>query len=485
LNFVTRTLPPYLYNSPAARLRHVFTFHLRDTLLVCFSSTDGVTSLHVIFDLLQRALCKCPTFQSPHLLGRLARVLSMAATNLNMEATSTEMGGQSMAELVVTLGRHIAQEMCTRITMPLAIMVTSLTSVGVRTILTPRVMIHPLIHGRAATSWQRGCLSHLSLGNTTMCEFLEIHLQRSPSFLFTSITLRPDSGFDMSERFTEPRGRMQPPREDYVYPHGSDPYRSAPPYIPRRESVHPGPGPINPYRPSYIDEGRWNNPYSLDDTSDSWAHQRSPSSTSRPPRGRLDYRDVSYEKSLSASPRSSRFSSPRHSRATASRRAYSPSSSSIRSSRERSKSPPRSREHSQSSVRPSADSRSCTAEPPVQPQVHRSHPVGQFRGRRRGGQRSGMRPPLEGFRGSAAPPFAPPLMYSNEVRPDDRPTTHPSLPLRPSPSYHEPGGRNHFSERGFSGPAQSRYSDSQASKGEIRSDPGFLMGADKWCREFV
>ncbi|KAH9962893.1 hypothetical protein BC827DRAFT_178946 [Russula dissimulans] len=288
----------------------------------------------------------------------------------------------------------------------------------------------------------------------------------------------PDSGFDVSERFGEPRGRMQPPREDYVYPpHGNNSYRAGPPYIPRRDSVHPGP--INPYRPSYIDEGRWNTPYSLDDTSESWAHQRSPSNTSRPPRGRLDYRDVSYEKSLSGSPRSSRFSSPRHSRATASRRAYSPSSSSIRSSRERSKSPPRSREHSQSSVRPSADSRSCTAEPPVQPQVHRSHPVGQFRGRRRGAQRSGMRPPPpDGFRGYAAPPFAPPPVYSNEARPDDRSTTHP-LPLRPSPTYHEPGGRNHFSERGFSGPTQSRYNDPQASKGS-----SFNVNADQQGYQF-
>src|ERR1700755_3642888 len=133
---------------------------------------------------------------------------------------------------------------------------------------------------------------------------------------------------------------MPPPREDYMYPYGNDSYRSGPSYNSRRDSAHPRQS--NNYRPVYPDEGRWNSSYSLDDTSNPWARQRSPSSTSRPPRGRLDYRDVSYEKSLSGSPRSSRFSSPRQSRAAASRRAHSPSSSSIRSSRERSKSPPRS-----------------------------------------------------------------------------------------------------------------------------------------------
>jgi hypothetical protein len=163
-----------------------------------------------------------------------------------------------------------------------------------------------------------------------MCEFLDTHLRKSCSFLFTSITTRPDSGLDISEheRFAEVRGRMPPPREDYLYTYGGDTYRAGPSYISRRDSAaHPRQP--NLYRPGYPDEGRWGSSYSLDDTSSSWARRQSPISTSRPPRGRLDYRDVSYEKSLSVSPRSSRFSSPRHSRATASRRAYSPSSSSI------------------------------------------------------------------------------------------------------------------------------------------------------------
>ncbi len=260
---------------------------------------------------------------------------------------------------------------------------------------------------------------------------------------------------------------MPPPREDYVYPYGGDSYRAGPPYISRRDSVHPRQTSV--YRPTYIEEGRWNSSYPLDDTSNSWTRQRSPSNTSRPPRGRLDYRDVSYEKSLSGSPRSSRFSSPRHSRAAASRTAPSPSSSSIRSSRERSKSSPQSRERSRSSVRSSADSCSYTAEPPVRPQVQRSHPVGQFRGRRRGGVRSGMRFPADGVRDPIAPPLVPPLTYSNELRPDDHPAVHPSLPLRPSPPYLTPGpgGRNRFPERGFSGPTQSRYHDPQANRGEI------------------
>lgn len=255
---------------------------------------------------------------------------------------------------------------------------------------------------------------------------------------------------------------MPPPREDYIYPYGGDSYRTGPTYISRRDSVHsrqPG-----PYRSGYFEEGRWN--YPLDDTSNSWNHRRSPSNTSRPPRGRVDYRDVSYERSLSGS-RSSRFSSPRHSRATASRRAPSPSSSSIRSSRERSKSLPRSREHSRSSERSSVDSYSYTGEPPVRPQVHRSHPVGQFRGQRRGGMRSGMRFPVDGFRDSVAPPFVQPMTYPNEMRPDDHIGVHPSLPLRPSSPYHTPGpgGRNRFPERGLSGPAQSSY-DPQAGRGE-------------------
>ncbi|KAI9507596.1 hypothetical protein F5148DRAFT_1285032 [Russula earlei] len=82
-----------------------------------------------------------------------------------------------------------------------------------------------------------------------------------------------DSGLEISERFAEGRGRMQPPREDYAYTHGSDSYRNGP-YIPRRDSAYPRP---NVYRPGYVDEGRWNTSYSMDDPSNSWAHQRSPS----------------------------------------------------------------------------------------------------------------------------------------------------------------------------------------------------------------
>jgi hypothetical protein len=71
-----------------------------------------------------------------------------------------------------------------RITMSLAMIVKSLASVGERIILTPRAMIHPLIHGRGATSWQRGCLSHLNLGNMIMCEWPDTHLRKSiPSCL--------------------------------------------------------------------------------------------------------------------------------------------------------------------------------------------------------------------------------------------------------------------------------------------------------------
>jgi hypothetical protein len=267
----------------------------------------------------------------------------------------------------------------------------------------------------------------------------------------------------MSERFSEVRTRMPPPREDYGYSYGPDSYRTGPPYFSRRDSVHPRQTSV--YRPVYSDEGRWNPSYLLDDTSNSWARPRSPSSSSHPPRGRVDYRDVSYE-SLSGSPRSSRFSSPRHSRAAASRRAPSPSSSSIRSSRERSNS--LSRERSRSSVRSSADSCSYTAEPPVRPPVQRSHPVGQSRGRRRGGTRAGTRFPSDSFHDTLAPPFVSPLAYPNDLAPDDHLAIHPSLPLRPSPpcSNTGPGGRNRFSERGFSGPAQSRYHDSQAGRGE-------------------
>jgi hypothetical protein len=283
--------------------------------------------------------------------------------------------------------------------------------------------------------------------------------------LLTPIILRPDSGLD--ERFADVRTRMPPPREDYGYTYGGDSYRTGPPYFSRRDSVQPRQTSV--YRPVYFDEGRWNSSYPLDDNSNSWTRPRSPSSSSRPPRGRVDYRDVSYEQSLSGSPRSSRFSSPRHSRAAVSRRAPSPSSSSIRSSRERSNSLPASRERSRSSVRSSADSCSYTAEPPVRPPVQQSHPVGQSRGRRRGGARSGMRFPSDGFRDSFAPPFAPPLTYPNDLGPDDHLAVHPSLPLRPSPPCLNPGpgGPNRFSERGLSGPTQSRYHDSQAGRGEI------------------
>lgn len=258
---------------------------------------------------------------------------------------------------------------------------------------------------------------------------------------------------------------MPPPREDYSYSYGGDSYRTGPSYPSRRDVVYPRQTDV--YRPGFTDEPRWPSSYALDDKSKSWARQRSPSSTSRPPRGRVDYRDVSYEKSLSGSPRSSRFSSPRHSRATASRRAPSPSSSSIRSSRERSKSPPRSRERSRSSIRSSADSRSYTAESPVRVPLQRSHPVGQFRGRGRS-QRISMRP-ADGFRDSVPPPFVPPSTYPNESRPEDRLAVHPSLPSRPSPPYLTPGpgGRARISERGFSGPTQSRYHDSQADRGEL------------------
>jgi hypothetical protein len=62
------------------------------------------------------------------------------------------------------------------ITMSLAMMVTNTPPVGER--ITQRAMIHPLVHGRGATSWQRGCLSHLSPGNMIMCELSDTHLQK-------------------------------------------------------------------------------------------------------------------------------------------------------------------------------------------------------------------------------------------------------------------------------------------------------------------
>lgn len=80
-----------------------------------------------------------------------------------------------------------------------------------------------------------------------------------------------------------------------------------------------------------------------------------------------------------------------------------------------------------------------------------------------------MRFPADGLRDSIVPPFVPPLTYPNELRPEDRLAVHPSLPLRPSPPYLTPGpgGRARISERGLSGPSQSRYYDSQVNKGEI------------------
>ena len=279
----------------------------------------------------------------------------------------------------------------------------------------------------------------------------------------------------MTERFAEPRGRMPPPREDYSYAYNGDSHRAGDPYLSRRDLTYPRS--TDYYRPDYPEEGRWGSSFPLDDTSN-WARQRSPSTTSRP-RGRSDCRDMSYERTPSASPRSSRYSSPKRPRAAASRRAPSPSSSSIRSSRERSKSPPRSRDHSRSSVRSSAGSRSFTADPsPVRSPVQRSHPVGQPRSRRRG--------PRPGFRDSVPPPFPPSLAYSNESRPDDRYSNHPSLPLRPSPPYLVSGlgGRQRFPpERGFSG---SRYGDSQVGRGKfLTSFPEVIVGTDDGCRKFA
>jgi hypothetical protein len=274
-----------------------------------------------------------------------------------------------------------------------------------------------------------------------------------------------------------------PPREEYMYPpYSGDPYRSETALISRRDSGYPRQADC--YRPGFIEERRWNVPYTLGDSSNSWARQRSPN---RLPRGQLDYRGVSYEKSLSGSPRSSRISSPRHSRAAASCRPHSPSSSSIRSSRERSKSPPRSRERSPSTARSSVDSRSYTADPPVRPSIQRSHPVGQFRGRRGGNQRFGMRFPADAFREPVSPPCPPFLPYQNESRPDDHHfALHPSLPLRPSSPQLAPGpgGRNRFIERGSSGPIQNSH-DPQGSKGEnFGVIAEALMAADECCREW-
>jgi hypothetical protein len=64
------------------------------------------------------------------------------------------------------------------ITLSLAMIMTSLALVGERIVLTPRATIHPLLHCRGATLWQRGCLSHLSLGNMIMCELLDTRLRK-------------------------------------------------------------------------------------------------------------------------------------------------------------------------------------------------------------------------------------------------------------------------------------------------------------------
>ncbi len=93
-----------------------------------------------------------------------------------------------------------------------------------------------------------------------------------------------------------------------------------------------------------------------------------------------------------------------------------------------------------------------------------------------------MRFPADGFRDSIAPPFAPPLAYvnPNELRPEDHPALHPSLPQRPSPPYltQGPGGQPRLPERGFSGLVQSRYDDSQADRGEILGNYRTLLGAN-------
>jgi hypothetical protein len=86
-----------------------------------------------------------------------------------------------MADFVGNLGDsnpHIVQGITTQITLSLAMIMTSLALVGERIILIPRATIHPLLHCRGATSWQRGCLSHLSLGNMIMCELSDTRLRK-------------------------------------------------------------------------------------------------------------------------------------------------------------------------------------------------------------------------------------------------------------------------------------------------------------------
>ena len=65
-----------------------------------------------------------------------------------------------------------------QITLSLAMIMTRLASVGERIILPPRATIHPLLHYRGAISWQKGCLSHLSLGNMITCELLDTRVQK-------------------------------------------------------------------------------------------------------------------------------------------------------------------------------------------------------------------------------------------------------------------------------------------------------------------
>jgi hypothetical protein len=86
-----------------------------------------------------------------------------------------------MADFVVNPGDsnpHIVQGITMQITLSLAMIMTSLALVGERIILTPRATIHPLLYCRGATSWQRGCLSHLSLGSMIMCELSDTRLRK-------------------------------------------------------------------------------------------------------------------------------------------------------------------------------------------------------------------------------------------------------------------------------------------------------------------
>ncbi|KAF8260837.1 hypothetical protein EI94DRAFT_1811209 [Lactarius quietus] len=105
----------------------------------------------------------------------------------------------------------------------------------------------------------------------------------------------PDSELEVTERFSEPRTRMPPPREDYAYAYGGDSYRAGNSYMSRRDLAYQRT--TDYYRPGYPEEGRWGSSFPLDDASN-WTRQRSPSTTSRP-RGRSDCRDMSYERSLS------------------------------------------------------------------------------------------------------------------------------------------------------------------------------------------